>query len=62
MQKVGLYLEAGAGAVVEVDHTRRCAYVYRPDEDAPVVVREDITFPFNATLDEIFSPIPLNRA
>ena len=30
LQKVGLYLEAGAGAVVEVDYTKRSVAVYRP--------------------------------
>ncbi len=54
MQKIGLYLEAGAGAVVEIDYTKRSAFVYRLDEDAPEVVRDRITWPFTADLSDIF--------
>ena len=54
MHKIGLYLEAGAGAVVEVDYTKHFALIYRPDEDAPEVVRDRITSPFEANLSDIF--------
>lgn len=54
MQKVGLYLEAGAGAVVEIDYTKRCAFVYRPDDDVPEVVRDRIASPFSADLSDVF--------
>jgi Uma2 family endonuclease len=57
MQKVGLYLEAGAHAVVEVDYTKRCVFVYRPGEDVPSVNRERIESPFAADLSEIFQPL-----
>ncbi len=30
LHKIGLYMEAGAGAVVEVDYTKRIVLVYRP--------------------------------
>lgn len=55
LQKIGLYLEAGAGAVVEVDYTKRRALVYRPEEDVPEVIRDRITWPFTAELSEIFA-------
>ena len=54
LQKIGLYLEAGAGAVVEVDYTKRSVVVYRPEEDVPEVVRDRITRPFTAKLADIF--------
>lgn len=54
MQKVGLYLEAGAGAVVEVDYTKRCAFVFEPEAYAPQVMRDRITTPFTAYLSDIF--------
>jgi Uma2 family endonuclease len=55
LQKIGLYLEAGAGAVVEVDYTKRTVLVYRPDEDAPEACRGRIEWPFKADTDEIFA-------
>jgi Uma2 family endonuclease len=58
MQKVGLYLEAGAEAVVEVDYTKRCAFVFEPEEYAPQVIRDLITTPFTANLSDIFSQSP----
>jgi Uma2 family endonuclease len=54
LQKIGLYLEAGAGAVVELDYAKRCAYVYRPDENAAEIVRTRITSPFTAELSDVF--------
>ncbi len=55
LQKVGLYLEAGANAVVEVDYTKRIVLIYRPDEDHVGLIREGrITWPFKANLSEIF--------
>lgn len=53
LQKVGLYLEAGAGAVVEVDYTKRRAFVYRPEDDTPEVVHDCMTFPFTASLSDM---------
>lgn len=55
LQKVGLYLEAGAKAVVEIDYTKRIVLIYRPDEDHSELIREGrITWPFKANLSEIF--------
>ena len=54
LQKVGLYLEAGAGAVVEIDYMKRCAYVYRPDEEATEILRDGIASPFIAQFSDIF--------
>ncbi len=57
LQKIGLYLEAGAGAVIEVDYVRRNVLVYRPSEDFVEVIKEDgaMTWPFEAYSAEIFS-------
>lgn len=57
MQKIGLYLEAGAGAVVEVIYTRRIVLLYRPDEDIPETIKDRITWPFAADLTDIFARI-----
>lgn len=58
LQKVGLYLEAGAAAVVEVDYTKRCVYIYRPDEEATEIVRDRVTSPFAADLSDLFRNLP----
>jgi Uma2 family endonuclease len=58
LQKVGLYLEGGAGAVVEVDMSRRIVLVHRPEEEVPVVLTDRIESPFLANLDEIFARVP----
>lgn len=55
LQKIGLYLEAGAGAVVEVDYTKRSVFVYRPETEVPEVIRDRITWPFTANISEIFA-------
>lgn len=56
LQKVGLYLEAGAESVVEIDYTKKCAFIYRNAEDVPdEVVRDRITSPFSADLAELFA-------
>ncbi|MGH9584741.1 MAG: Uma2 family endonuclease [Bryobacteraceae bacterium] len=55
LQKAGLYLEAGAGAVVEVDYTKRSLIVYRPEEHAPDVIRDRIAWPFTASLSDLFA-------
>jgi Uma2 family endonuclease len=57
LQKVGLYLEAGAGAVVEVVYTKRNVLVHRPDEEFPEHVKDRITWPFTAEFAEIFAGI-----
>ncbi len=54
MQKVGLYLEAGAGAVVEVDDTKRLVILYRSDREAAEVSADRINWPFAADLNELF--------
>ena len=59
MQKVALYLEAGAGAVVEVVLTQRIVLVHRPEEEAAEVIRSGhIEWPFQADLGEIFARLP----
>ena len=59
LQKVALYLEAGAGAVVEVDLTKRIVLIHRPEEEAPDIVRAGrITWPFEADFNEIFARLP----
>ncbi|MBV9499814.1 MAG: Uma2 family endonuclease [Acidobacteriaceae bacterium] len=57
MQKIGLYLEAGTGAVVEIDYTKHSASIYRPDEDAPEVVHDRISSPFSGDLSDLFPNI-----
>ena len=55
LQKIGLYLEAGAGAVVEAHYLKRSVFVYRPEEEAPEVIRDRITWPFTAGISDIFA-------
>lgn len=57
LQKVGLFLEAGAGAVVEVVYGKKAMFVYRPDEDAALTVTERIDWLFVAPVAEIFAGI-----
>ena len=45
-QKVGLYLEAGAGGVLEVDTVKRLVIIYRPDEEGSEAVRDRVQWPF----------------
>ncbi len=54
MQKVGLYLEAGAKAVIEIDYGKQCALIYRPEKQAPEEIRDRITSPFVIELSEIW--------
>jgi hypothetical protein len=60
LRKVGLYLDAGAGAVVEVDLAKRIVLVYWPDADSADVVASGgrIEKPFQADLSEIFARLP----
>ena len=57
MQKVGLYLEAGAGAVVEVVYATKTVLVHSPDTEIPHVVQDGIEWPFRAELAEIFEAL-----
>ena len=57
LQKIGLYLEAGTEAVVEVDYTKRSVVVYRPDTEVPEVLRDRVVWPFEADFSEIFRRI-----
>ena len=57
LQKVGLYLEAGADAVVEVDYTKRSVVIYRPDSDLPEMVEDRIAWPFQAEFSDIFRKV-----
>jgi Uma2 family endonuclease len=61
LQKVGLYLEAGAGAVVEVDYTKRVVLAYRPADDVAELIRDRITWPFTADLPEIFARLATRK-
>lgn len=54
LHKIGLYLEAGAGTVVEVDYTKRIVLVYLAEEDVPEVIYDHMNRPFVADLAEIF--------
>ncbi|MBV9264636.1 MAG: Uma2 family endonuclease [Acidobacteriaceae bacterium] len=54
LQKVGLYLEAGTDAVVEVDYTKRRVVIHRPEREIAEVVKDFIIWPFNAELADIF--------
>lgn len=57
LQKIGLYLDMGVPNVIEVDYTKRVLRVYTPDEDSPHTYRpgDQLTQPFHATIDDIFS-------
>ena len=55
MQKVGLYLEAGAVSVVEVDYKKQHIFVYRPDEDTAEVIRDHIIYPFEAEIRNLLT-------
>ena len=57
LQKVGLYLEAGTEAVVEVDYTKQSVIVYRPDNDVPEMLRDRIAWPFKAEFSDIFRKV-----
>ena len=57
LQKVGLYLEAGTGAVVEIDYSKRSVIVYRPDSEIPEMLRDRITWPFKAEFSDIFRKV-----
>jgi Uma2 family endonuclease len=58
VQKLGLNLEAGLGAVLAVDYARRSVFVYRPDQDiVPEVIRERVGCAFTAELSDIFERI-----
>jgi Uma2 family endonuclease len=54
LQKVGLYLETGTDAVVEVDHTKRSVILHRADSDVPEMLGDRITWPFRAEFADIF--------
>lgn len=54
LQKIGLYLEAGTDAVVEVDYTKRSVVIHRPDREVAEMVKDSITWPFQAEFSEIF--------
>jgi Uma2 family endonuclease len=59
LQKVALYLEAGAGAVVEADLGKRIVLIHRPEDEVPDVVRQGrVTAPFTAELSAIFARLP----
>lgn len=60
MQKVGLYLDFGIEAVVEIDYTRRTALVHRRDVDAPIAIpaNGDIEWPFQASLSDLLKDLP----
>jgi Uma2 family endonuclease len=59
LQKVGLYLEAGAGAVVEVDLTKRIVLVHIADSEIAQTIRSGrIEYPFRAELSDIFARLP----
>lgn len=56
MQKVGLYLEAGVGAVVEVDPAKRTVLVHTPDAATPELISSgNMMWSFEAELNEIFA-------
>ncbi len=57
LQKVGLYLEAGTDAVVEIDYSKRSVVVYRPDSEIPEMLRGRITWPFKAEFSDIFRKV-----
>lgn len=57
LQKVGLYLEAGTEAVVEIDYTKRTVVVYRPDSEIPEMLTDRITWPFRAEFSDIFRKV-----
>jgi Uma2 family endonuclease len=60
LQKVGLYLEAGAGAVVEVELTKQVVLVYRPEDPTPEIIRAGrMEWPFEVALPEIFAGVNL---
>ena len=52
--KIGLYLDAGAGAVVEIHYLKRMAVLYRNDEALPEVLKDTIDWPFRASLPDLF--------
>jgi len=54
LQKIGLYLEAGTNAVVEVDYTKHSVVVYRSDTEIPEMLKDRITWPFEADFSAIF--------
>jgi Uma2 family endonuclease len=58
LQKIGLYLEAGVSAVVEVDHIKRVMLVYRADEPAPKLITDRVDWPFTAELNDVFANLP----
>ena len=60
LQKIGLYLEAGTEAVVEIDYTKRSVVVYRPDTEVPEVLRDGVTWPFEADFSDIFRRVRSN--
>jgi Uma2 family endonuclease len=56
LRKVGLYLDAGAGAVIEVDLTKRILLVYWQGSDVPeMITAGHIERPFAADLNQIFA-------
>jgi Uma2 family endonuclease len=59
LQKVGLYLEMGTRAVVEVDYTRRIVRMYFGEDEsvAEYGPGERFAAPFEAAVDDIFSVI-----
>ena len=54
LQKVGLYLEAGTDAVLEVDYTKRSVVIHRPEREVAEMVKDSITWPFQAEFSDIF--------
>jgi Uma2 family endonuclease len=53
LRKVGLYLDAGIPTVVEVDYTKRVAFVHTLD-GTTMVHTEQITAPFRVQLSDVF--------
>ncbi|HZQ52471.1 MAG TPA: Uma2 family endonuclease [Bryobacteraceae bacterium] len=57
LRKVGLYLDMGVPYVIEVDYKKRLVLVHTPNAEAAAVYRkgDQLTTPFRASVDEIFS-------
>ena len=57
LQKIALYFEAGAEAVVEVIYAKRTVLIHRPEVDIPESITDRVTWPFRANLIDIFMGI-----
>ncbi len=57
LQKVGLYLDLGVPNVIEVDYTKRVIRLHTPESESVAVYRQgdQLTAPFQASVDEIFT-------